>query len=156
MKRFRIVSLIVLTITILFLTTGCGEYQKDIYADDSIIAKAYDSYTFVSRSGSTTPNESNIKYGAFVGMETIWVIESEGDGSFTIEYDSKVKKGEFKVVLITPDNKVRNILEQNEEGTIKIKAGKGKSRVKIVGNEAGGECLLKIETQGDAVIKKFD
>lgn len=159
MKNFKIIKLLVLTIILVFLAVGCSSisaYQKSIYYDDSIIAKTADSYTFTSRVGSTTHKESSIKYGTFIGMETIWVIESKGQGSFTIEYDSKVKKGEFKVVLITPDNNVTNILKQNQGGTTKIKAPKGKSRIKIVGNEAGGECLLIIKTEGDTVIKTFE
>ncbi len=158
MKKLKAIVLLFLILVLTSLTTACSisAYQKSIYYDDSMIAQDIDSYIFTSQVGSTTHNESNMKYRNFIGMDTIWVIESDGDGSFTIEYDTNVNKGELKIVLITPDNEVRNILEQGQTGTIKMKVPRGKSRIKAVGNETEGEWLLKIKLEGDAVIRKFD
>lgn len=148
----RVICFIILLPTLL-LFSGCfGFNMSGIYEDDTKIAAKADSRSFSHRLGSTSDNQSKITYDGFTGAETIWNIESESDGSITIEYNSQVDKGDFKLVIIDPQNKVENIFEYSGEGTEIIDIKKGKSRIKIVGKESKGEFSLKINKYNDGIV----
>ncbi|AIS52839.1 hypothetical protein TKV_c16850 [Thermoanaerobacter kivui] len=150
-KIFLILSLIILTFC------GCeniNKYQKDIYDDDSKIVNVGDSYSFSKRIENNINNNLKIKYNGFYGMETIWDIKSEGNGAVIIRFDSQVDRGKFKLVFITPDNEVIKVFEQSEKGEKIIETKKGKSRIKIVGNNAKGQVEINVETKGDALLRK--
>lgn len=138
------------------LLQGCGSistYQKSIYNDDSKIIKKDDNYSFINNSRVMVNNTLSMEYGTFYGMVTIWEIKSEGKGSVTVKFNSEVNKGKFKAVFITPDNDVVKILEQNDEGKKTIETKSGTSRIKIVGNGAGGHLDISVEPEGDAHVR---
>ena len=157
----KISKLILLPLLFIFVGAflGCSKissYQKSIYDDNSKIAKAGDSYSFKNRVGNTMNNKATINFTTFYGMQTLWNIQSEGNGRITIQYYSNTKKGKFKVVYIDPNNEIENILQQSGEGTIKIDTKKGKSRIKLVGDNGGGTVKLNLEAQGDVRIENID
>lgn len=43
-------------------------------------------------------------------MDTIFKITSDGQNDVVINFEAVITKGDFKVVLITPDDEVINIL----------------------------------------------
>ncbi|MTI71636.1 MAG: hypothetical protein FH751_15420 [Firmicutes bacterium] len=148
-----------MSVTTLSGCTYYKNYHKQIYNDTSEIIKQDDIYTYKDRVGETTKREANIEYGTFNGMETIWKFKSEGKGSITIDFNSKLNKGKFKCLLINPKNKVKNIFKQSEEGLInksnlKINLEKGTYRLKVVGKGAGGEVTLKIKDSENVIITK--
>jgi len=82
-------------------------------------------------------------------MDTIWKLETSQDTSVNIEYTSEISSGKFKVVLINPDDEVINILEQSTSGNRDVNLINGKSRIKIVGNNARGKLQLSISSNKD-------
>lgn len=155
MKNSKAFIVILLSILILGIVTGCNvnDYQKNIYSDNSKIVKEGDSYTFKNRLGSTTKDEINIKFSTFYGMQTIWIIEASKEGVLTINYESQIKNGDFKTVLISPDDVVSHIFEQSENGNTTLNIPKGKSRIKIVGNGANGEVAITIKPDENMQIR---
>ncbi|MCM0649139.1 hypothetical protein NBE98_12210 [Clostridium swellfunianum] len=133
--------------------SGCtvSDFQKTVYNDDAKIAKKADSYNFKSRVGTTTSHRSEIKFGTFYGMDTLWSIDAKEQTEVTVDYDIKIEKGDFKVVLIGPDNKVITIVDGGKTGKQGIKVQKGNSRIKIVGRDAKGN--IKIDITGDKNLK---
>lgn len=145
---------------LLFLVsvTGCGVSEKHQKAYDDVeqIAQQGDSYSYGNRLCSEQSNDKfNLKYDGFSGTDTIWILESKEDGEITVNYDSTINNGEFKVVLAYPDKKeVENILEGTEQGKKTIKLKKGECRLKLVGKNADGD--LKISLTETKNIEKIN
>ena len=157
MKKFIKFIIVILGIVLLFLlirynlSTGMNFSANDkllIYDDDSKIALDYDSYSYLSERGENKKNTTNIKFN-FTGMDTRWKIEAEKDAVLTIDYDSKISKGDFKVVIISPQKEVSTILDQSASGSKDINIKKGTSRIKIVGKNAKGKLKLKLKYSKD-------
>lgn len=74
-------------------------------------------------------------------MDTVWSYESEEDKLLDITYLINVTSGKLKLVLISPDNSVTNIIEQTEKSdmtnsaTNNLDIKKGLNRIKIVGDK---------------------
>ena len=74
-------------------------------------------------------------------MDTIWTYESDKNIELDITYLLNVKSGKLKLVLITPDGSITNLIEVTKESdvldyatnTLQIK--KGLNRIKIVADK---------------------
>ena len=141
-------SLMCACLLFLVSATGCGISDKHQKAYDSVeqIAQQGDSYSYGNRLCSEQSNdEFNLKYDGFSGTDTIWILESKEDGEITVNYDSTINNGDFKVVLAYPDTKeIENISEGTEQGNKTIKLKKGESRLKLVGKNAAGDLKISI------------
>lgn len=141
---------LLMCVCLLFLisVTGCGTSDKHQKAYDSVeqIAQQGDSYSYVNRLCSEKSKDKiKLKYDGFSGTDTIWILESKEDGEITVNYDSTIKNGNFKVVLAYPDTKeIENISEGTEQGNKTIKLKKGESRLKLVGKNAAGDLKIAL------------
>lgn len=159
--KVKIYSLVIILLFVLYagrnFLTGFNHatYQKTVFSDISKIVSEADSFSFVKREGVTTDTHIAISYVTFSGMETIWKIEAQDEGILALEFTSIVNRGEFKVVLISPENEVVNILQQNEAGFKSVPLKIGFSRLKIVGLESSGELTLTISGGEKIKIEKF-
>jgi len=108
-----------------------------IYDDNEWIAGEGDSYTYLFRVATKINNKSQMKFN-MSGMETLWEIEASKDNFIDIEYSSKISRGNFKVVLISPDNNLQTVFEGTGEGTIRAEILEGVNRIKVVGKNAKG------------------
>jgi len=127
---------------IIAIGSGCGvsHDKENIYSNNDIIAQEADNFSFRTRKDTgDSKDEVNIKYSGFYGADTIWIIEAEEDEEIMLKYNSNVKGGEFKVVLINPKKEIENILVGTKQGDKTIKLTKGKYVIKIVGRNAKGE-----------------
>ncbi|MGI6451663.1 MAG: hypothetical protein ACOX3R_15790 [Desulfitobacteriia bacterium] len=144
---FSLTSLILLASLILcaFVLAGCsiGEGKGTIYDDAQRIAGDGDSYSFYQRIGKTSQKYLAIEYSRFYGVQTIWVWKNEQEREIAVDYDSQVKSGKFKVVIVTPEGQIINIAEQNGQGSFKLVASRGKYSLKIVGYDAKGTVRLE-------------
>ena len=158
MKKLRLLVGFSLIVTMWLFLIGCSvsEFQESVYSDDSKITKQADSYNFRSRVGSTTSKKSEIKFVSFFGMDTLWSIEAKEEAVVTLEYDIKIEKGDFKVVLIGPDNKVIVIVDKGKSGKQELRLQKGNSRIKIVGKGAKGQVKINITGNKNIEIKKLN
>ena len=156
MKRNTIVILIILAIVILlnplfrpfFLKTFFGVIdQKTLYDNDEAIASEADSYSFRNRTGRSEGNSTDMKF-YLTGMDTIWQLSAEENCSLTVSFDITMKSGQFKVVLISPDNEVETIVEGSATGQKEISIMPGQSRIKIVGKETETELKLSLTGEG--------
>lgn len=147
MKRDIRVFLIILVLTAIVMT-GCtsgSRYQKSVFNDDDKIINGEDSYTYKKRIGNMVKDRIDMKFGTFTGIDTVNKIKAEKDDDIVIKFESKIDKGDFKVVLITPDDKIINILEGTSEGTKTIPIKKGLNRIRVVGKEAKGKVKIEID-----------
>jgi len=147
MKRVRFIGLL-LIILLTVLIGGCGvkERQKNIYEQNSEISQAGDSYSYSQRLGEVDEQSLNIAYERFYGTDTIWLLNAEQTGKITINYDLALASGDFKVVLVTPQDEVTVVAEGSGKGEYETQVSPGKYRVKIVGRNAFGEAAAEIKS----------
>ncbi|MCR1898578.1 hypothetical protein NSA47_06175 [Irregularibacter muris] len=159
MKDYKKCILSILTIFILSSITGCSSitsYQQSIFDDDNKITKEEDSYTYKIREGKGAGNEIDITFTSFTGMDTVYKFMAEEEGEVTFHFESVVHKGDFKVVLITPEKEVINILSDTEKGDKIIPLGEGESRMKLVGKKAKGTMKMTMDVEEKIKMKRQD
>jgi len=141
MKRtiLRVFFLVILT----FSATGCQEFEANkaaMYDDEAAIVADGDSYFTVRYfQSSTSKYVVNCSFGSFSGTRTLWVINSEEGGTFTVRYDAEITEEDFKLVLIDPDKNVQVIFENSATGEQTFTLSEGKYVIKYVGSYAQGE-----------------
>ncbi|WP_026477187.1 hypothetical protein [Alkaliphilus transvaalensis] len=154
--KFILPALVVLAIMALAIFNFPAPFdnskQRAIYDDNSKIVEAFDSYSFQRRLGGNTEEETNITFN-FSGMETLWDITASQESTIQILFDAKISKGRFKVVLISPDMEVINILENTQNGAMELKLSEGASRIKIVGDNTRGDLHLSFANYEDVIIE---
>ncbi len=147
MKRYYKVFFVFL-ILIIITITGCNSatnYQKSVFDDEDKIIKDKDSHTYKNRIGKTVGNEIDLKFSSFTGIETINRIDVNEEKETIFTLQSTIEEGDFKVVLITPEDEIINILEDTSGGTKSIILKKGISKIKLVGKKAKGEVKINFK-----------
>jgi hypothetical protein len=158
----KLINKFLLCIGLLFLVGTISVFsfadeKNDIYKDDNKIVQQGDNYTFENKIGARiSSNEIDIKYSGFSGTNTIWLLEVKEDGELSLNFDSTVDNGEFKMVLINSQKEIESILEGTEQGNKAIKLTKGKYVIKIVGRNAAGKIMVSINKNQNIKITKVD
>ena len=135
-----------------FLLTGCsGKNVALIYDDDNIISSNSNNFNLDIEEQRIDGEKFLAIINKMEGMDTIWSYESDEDKELDIKYLLNVNSGKFKLVLISPDNDITNIIERTKESEIKnyatnnIKIKKGLNRIKLVAaKKSKGEFDIKI------------
>ena len=139
MKKYKyVVVFIVLTIVL----SGCSKnYMTSIYNDNKKISSDTNSFNLDVEEQNIKGQEFNGLIKKIEGMDTIWTYEADKDMELDMKYLLNVTSGKLKLVLITPDSSVTNLIEATKESdmldysinTLKIK--KGINRIKIVADK---------------------
>lgn len=147
----KIIAFIAMTTITISLLIGCSNNMDKIYNDNSKIANEYDTFG-LDKSDETI--ESGIYKGKLKlsGSGTIWAYESSSDINLKVPYLLSVKSGKAKIVLISPNNTVLNLVENTDKATMKgttsltLPIKKGTNRIKLVGyKKADIDIKLHIE-----------
>lgn len=137
--------------------SGAGQDKLAIYDDDAKIAAEGDSYTFKNRVGSADEETKiDLAYDGFSGSNSIWTVEFAEFGTLTLEYESIVSAGDFKVVLVGPKEQVNTLFEGTQLSAKTADLEAGKYTVKLVGREANGTIKLSLKVDGNATVTKLD
>lgn len=128
-----------------------GKNQRNIYNDDLKIIDQGDSYSFLYKEDISQGNSVDLKF-KFIGSDTLWEIETNNEATLNIKYNSNISSGKFKVVLITPENEIINILNESDSGQKEIKLTNGKSRIKMVGLDAEGSLKANINENDQFIL----
>jgi hypothetical protein len=126
--------------------------QANIYNNNDKIAQEESNYTYITFGSDRKNNEMEIKYSGFSGIDTICFIEAKEDAEITINYDSTVKKGNFKAVLINPQSEIETIVEGSGQSSKTIKLAKGKYGFRNVGANADGKIKFSISNNTNVII----
>ena len=155
--------LLICFLSVLLALVGCSGIrikQKNIYKIDEQIANEADTYSYLSRVDiegfSKKTNQVHIEFSKFYGTDTIWRIESNGNNTLELSYKSEISKGKFKLVLVTEDEEVVNLLESSDEGTREVDIEKGTYRLKFVGQNAKGKVFIDIEENSNIELEKYE
>lgn len=152
MRRFKLSHSINILIIILGLSITVkkiserfflGDEDSCLYYNDCIIKPERDNCTYLYSKGTNESGDTDISF-RFSGMDTIWGINSRKEIDVVFKYNSVIKDGDFKVVLINPDESISEILNGSEEGEITHLIKPGKTKVMIVGNKVSGSLKLRL------------
>ena len=142
---------------ILLMFNGCAMavvQQKRAFDSDKIIVRSEDTYTYEKRVGRSVNNKTDIQFEGFSGTDTILTINADSDDNVTIAYYSQIDRGDFKILLIDPDNRVTTIFNQSDSGATSFPIFPGISRLKMVGRESSGIISVQISEHRGIVYQK--
>lgn len=131
------------------LVTGCSNNDiPSIYNSDIKISSITNSYNLVNATQIIEGDKFTGEVEKFEGMDTIWTYEATDDMVLEITYLLNAVKGKVKLVLISPDGSLTNVIERSDYGTFTdyatstIPIKKGTNRLKMVGSK---DCSVQFE-----------
>ncbi|MCT4584007.1 MAG: hypothetical protein N4A54_03695 [Peptostreptococcaceae bacterium] len=159
-KKFNKHILLIAVLSIFLLAVGINQITKtplyqsisflvsknSIYDDDKKIANKFNSYNYTTLSSSEIKNgRCDYNFGKFSGMDTIFNIECKENETLHYDFDLDLKEGDFKVVLIDPDDKVIKLVDKTGKNNSDYKTKKGNYRIKFVGRDASAKITFSIK-----------
>lgn len=133
-------KLIVGTLLIAILMSGCSNTMADIYDNESKITSDTNSFNLNGIKQEINGNSYNATVEKMEGMDTIWTMDVEEETTVDIEYDITLYNGKVKVVLISPDDELTILAEcisnqDDSSNTTSLALTQGEYRIKIVAGE---------------------
>jgi hypothetical protein len=123
-------------------TVVAGKY-KIIYNNNSKIAKGSSFYYEHYAMGSTLKNEVKVSIDGFYGEDGLWTLNSTKNGQVKLNYNCKMNKGKFKIVLVSADGSVKSLVNNPNNGNVKFTVKRGKSRIAMVGYNSNGNVDIR-------------
>ena len=150
-----IILIILISMTIISRNKSGTRYQNSIFNDENKIIKEADSFSYGEKLGNVKGNKIDIKFNSFSGMDTICDIIADEESNVVFNFESIIEKGNFKVVVITPDDKIIDILNDTEEGSETILLKQGISKLKFIGKKSNGETKINVNSKSEVEIKEI-
>lgn len=173
MKKIFLLMTMMLSIVLLF--SGCGLFpsktnykndksmsssdRKNYYDDDEAIRSSDDEGS-MSTSNQNIDDSNNIIYKAskLDGFVALGEVSVPSETKTTMHFSIAAKSGKAKLVLLRPDLKVevlKEIIADKDgrfDGDVSFVCPKGVCKLKIVGDNFGGECKI---SQTNVVFKEL-
>lgn len=150
-KNLIVISMLSIFMFIIFIGCGDGDITSAIYNNDKKLAETSDSWSLFNNNQSIENNEFNGTY-ELSGCGTIWRYSSDEQFDLQVPYNLTVNSGKAKLILITPDNEVKTLVENTSKSPVKYESTftlpieKGLNRIKLVGSKkANIQVQLKID-----------
>ena len=156
MKNNRILLFVIIILVILpFNGFSTGSKESDNHIENNDIFLQLDNSSYSERLARAVNNHSDISFSVFNGIDTITLLNTGDGDELEIEFTSKINKGNFKLVFISPDDEIIVLLNQSQNGIKKLIPGKGVSRIKIMGKDASGILSLSINGHKDIEFQRL-
>lgn len=147
-RLFVIISIACLVLFVRLINSESIRYAYIFGSSRSIVNPKDDFYYYI-QNGTMDPY---IEFKKYSGIHTICSINSTGAGSITVDYELEVDKGRYKVVLISPDNQITNIVSEPGSQTKEYQLKDGVSRIRLVGKYAYGKISMVIDPSDEVDI----
>ena len=133
-------KMIVGTLLVVFLLSGCSNAMADIYDNESKITSDTNSFNLDGIKQEINGNSYNATVEKMEGMDTIWTMDVEEETTVDIEYDITLYNGKIKVALIYPDGELTTLAEcisnqDNSSNSTSLTLPQGEYRIKIIAGE---------------------
>ena len=155
-KRFLLLVLFLLSITLV----GCTDHSDKelIYDNDALQIEVADSYTYSLRDDESENdvNQIDLSFRGFIGRDTIWTLVVSETTEIDITYISEIRSGDFKVILITPEQEIHSVLSMSDQGTETVSFPVGTYYIKLIGKNAFGSISMNIENVQGVTITKLE
>lgn len=134
-----------------FLKTAAS-YQHSIYDDDSKIASDANSYSYFNKSSITQNDVTQLKF-KLTGVDTLYELNSKDNATVNIDYNCNISNGKFKIVLVSPDKNITTIIDKSCSESKEIPITSGKSKLKIIGDDAEVQLQVSISSKDNVSIR---
>lgn len=133
-------KMIVGTLLVVFLLSGCSNAMADIYDNESKITSDTNSFNLDGIEQEIEGNSYNATIEKMEGMDTVWTLDTEEETTVDISYDITLHNGKVKVVLIYPDGELTTLAEcisnqDNSSNSTSLTLPQGEYRIKIIAGE---------------------
>lgn len=140
------------------LLVGCTQNDSKllIFDDNALILEEGDAFTYSVRTESNEiiANQFDLSFRGFSGKETIFTLKTTQPTTLSLQYLSTLSSGQFKVVIVTPDNEVFTLLSGSDDDTSTISLQSGIYKIKLVGKTAFGTISLTLSDIEKVSIEK--
>ena len=133
-------KMIVGTLLVVFLLSGCSNAMADIYDNESKITSDTKSFNLDGIEQEIEGNSYNATIEKMEGMDTVWTLDTEEETTVDISYDITLYNGKIKVALIYPDGELTTLAEcksnqDNSSNSTSLTLPQGEYRIKIIAGE---------------------
>ena len=133
-------KMIVGTLLVVFLLSGCSNAMADIYDNESKITSDTNSFNLDGIEQEIEGNSYNATVEKMEGMDTVWTLDTEEETTVDISYDITLYNGKIKVALIYPDGELTTLAEcksnqDNSSNSTSLTLPQGEYRIKIIAGE---------------------
>ena len=133
-------KMIVGTLLVVFLLSGCSNAMADIYDNESKITSDTNSFNLDGIEQEIEGNSYNATIEKMEGMDTVWTLDTEEETTVDISYDITLYNGKIKVALIYPDGELTTLAEcksnqDNSSNSTSLTLPQGEYRIKIIAGE---------------------
>ena len=133
-------KMIVGTLLVVFLLSGCSNAMADIYDNESKITSDKNSFNLDGIEQEIEGNSYNATIEKMEGMDTVWTLDTEEETTVDISYDITLYNGKIKVALIYPDGELTTLAEcksnqDNSSNSTSLTLPQGEYRIKIIAGE---------------------
>ncbi len=132
----KVVGILVVCILVLTLSACNFSAHGELYDDEDRMMATGDTYSFL---GMIELNDS-IEFNRFSGIYTLKSFNV--NGTLTIDLDMNITSGRFKVILVSDDDGIQELVE----GINQVTLIDDRARLRIVGDDAKGSLDFSIET----------
>lgn len=128
-------KMIVGTLLVVFLLSGCSNAMADIYDNESKITSDTNSFNLDGIEQEIEGNSYNATIEKMEGMDTVWTLDTEEETTVDISYDITLYNGKIKVALIYPDGELTTLAEcksnqDNSSNSTSLTLPQGEYRIK--------------------------
>lgn len=133
-------KMIVGTLLVVFLLSGCSNAMADIYDNESKITSDTNSFNLDGIEQEIEGNSYKATIEKMEGMDTVWTLDTEEETTVDISYDITLYNGKIKVALIYPDGELTTLAEcksnqDNSSNSTSLTLPQGEYRIKIIAGE---------------------
>lgn len=122
--------------------SGCN--HDALYDDEARLASSVDSYSYRLHLSQQKNSEYTESFSYFSGCDTIWR-DDAGSGILSLTGEAEVEKGDWKLVLIGPEDQVTTVYEGSGDFSASYDLEVGSWRLKSVGRQAAGEITFTLD-----------
>ena len=143
----------------LLIIGGCQankETSHKQFINDKEIVANDDSFKFSDSDEKQYDANGLVTHTTFDGLNTLWLVSVSAEDNIKINFDTKLTKGELKMVVTAPDKSVKTVFEGSKKGEFSEKLTKGKYKIKLVGDNATADLNIKVEVGKNSTVKKYD
>lgn len=152
----KILCIIVIS-AFLVTVTGCQSQEEyNDYHDSTRPLNLMDSYNYENLETEWFTSNKVSASIKFSGIDTLWELDCQKNDTITLNYQSTMDNGDFKVLLITSEEKIEQILENTEKGVFEYKIPAGKNYIRIVGSQSEGRFSLDYKVGKQTKIVRND